>query len=81
MTSFTKIACWRPLIPNDEILDKTTYPYFENPRVSPIAENEAEFVMVKYIIQYASVSMYSHQLTKISGSLRVKYSNIIYQGY
>ena len=73
MTSFPKIAHWRPIVPNDESVDKTTNPYFKNTCVPPVAENKTEFVLVKHIFQYASVSLCSHQLTKISRILRVKY--------
>ena len=49
MTSFSKIAYWRPLVPNAESMDKTTNPYFKISHVPPVAEKEAKFVMVKYI--------------------------------
>ena len=53
------------MVPNDESVYNTTNPYFKNPHVPPVAENEAEFIMVKYKFQYDSVSMFSHQVKKI----------------
>ena len=41
MTSFPKTEYWKPLVPNSESVDKTTYPYFKNPRTPSVAENEA----------------------------------------
>ena len=64
MTYFSKIASWSPLVPNDKSVDKTTNPYFKNPHVPHVAENKAEFVLVKHIFQYTSVSLSSNQLTK-----------------
>ena len=43
MTYFPKIVYQRTLVPNDESVDKTTNPYFKNPRAPSITENEAEF--------------------------------------
>ena len=37
-----------PLVPNYESVNKSTYPHFKNPCVQPVAENKAEFVLVKY---------------------------------
>ena len=48
-----------PLVPNYESVDKSTYPHFKNPCVQPVAENKAEFVLVKYhffnMLQYPCV--------------------------
>ena len=41
----SKTAYLRPYVPNAESVDKTTNPYFKNPRAPSIAENEAEFVL------------------------------------
>ena len=50
MTYFPKTSHRRPLVPNDESVDKTTNTYFKNTRAPPAAENEAEFVLVKHIL-------------------------------
>ena len=54
MTSFPKTSYLRPLVPNSESVDKTTNPYFKNPRVPIEAENEAYSVMVKQIFSMCS---------------------------
>ena len=46
MNYFPKTAYWWPLVPNAESVDKTTNPYFKNPRAPSVAENEAEFGLV-----------------------------------
>ena len=46
MDHFPKTAYWRPLVTNAESVDKTTYPYFSNPRPSSVAENEGGFFLV-----------------------------------
>ena len=46
MNYFTKTSYWRPLVPNAEIVDKTTNPSFKNPRAPSVAENEAYFDLV-----------------------------------
>ena len=46
MNYFTKTPYWRPLVPNAEIVDKTTNPSFKNPRAPSVAENEADFCLV-----------------------------------
>ena len=79
MTSFLKTAYQSYLFPIDESVDKKINPYLKNPRAPPVAENEADFFLVEHIFQHASVSLCLHQLTKISRSLQVKYSNTIYQ--
>ena len=65
MTSFPKTSYLRPLVPNSESVDKTTNPYFKNPRVPIVAENEAYSVLVKHIFQCAPVFLCSQQFTKI----------------
>ena len=40
MTYFPKAAHRRPLVPNDESVDKTTNTYFKNTCVPHVAENE-----------------------------------------
>ena len=47
MTSFSKTAYWGPLSPNFEGLDNTTNPHFKHPCDPPVAEKEAEFVLLK----------------------------------
>ena len=79
MTSFSKTGYWVPLVPNAKSVDNKTNTYFKNPRVPPVAENEAEFVLVKHVFQYDS-ALCSQKLTKISRSPRVKYSNVPDQG-
>ena len=46
MKYFPKKAHLWPLVPNTESMDKTTNPYFKNPRAPYVAENEAYFAMV-----------------------------------
>ena len=41
MDYYPKTEYWRPLVPNYESVDKTTYPYFKNPRTPFVVENEA----------------------------------------
>ena len=46
MNYFPKESYWRPLVPNAEIVDKTTNPSSKNLRVPYVAENDAEFGLV-----------------------------------
>ena len=46
MNYYPKTAYWGPIVPNSEGVDKTTNPYFKNPRAPYIAKTEAEFGMV-----------------------------------
>ena len=39
MNYFPKTSYWRPLFTNAEIVDKTTYPYFKNPRAPYVEAN------------------------------------------
>ena len=64
MNYLPKTAYWRPLVPNDESVDETTNPYFKNRCAPSVAEDEADFVLVKHIFQYATVSLRSQKLTK-----------------
>ena len=48
---------WNTLVPNVEIVHIKTNPYMKNTCVPPVAENEAEFILVKNNFQYASVSL------------------------
>ena len=45
MNYYYKTAYWRPLVPNDKSVDKTTNVYFKYPRAPSVAENEAEFFL------------------------------------
>ena len=64
MTSFPKIEYWSPLVTNVESLDKKTNPSSKNYCAQSVAKYEAEFVPVRNIFQYTSVSLRSNQLTK-----------------
>ena len=57
MNYFPKTAYWRPLVPNYESVDETNNPSFKSPRAPYVAENEADFFLVKIIhmIQYPYV--------------------------
>ena len=48
MTSFPKIAHQRHFVSNAETVDKTTNKYFYNPRAAYVAEDKAEFFLVKH---------------------------------
>ena len=47
MNYFPKTAYWRPLVPNAESMDKTTNKSVKNTSAPYVAENEAEFGLVK----------------------------------
>ena len=47
MNYFPITEYWRPLVPNAEIVYKITNPYFKNPCTPFVAENDADFVLVK----------------------------------
>ena len=57
MNYFPKTEYWRPLVSNDESVDKTTNQYFKNSRTPSVAENESEFGLVLNInmLQYPCV--------------------------
>ena len=46
MKYFPKTEYCGPLVTNYESVEKTTNPYFKNPRTLSIAKNEAEFGLV-----------------------------------
>ena len=46
MNYLPKTAYWRPLVPNDESVDKKINQSFKNPCSQSVAENEAEFGLV-----------------------------------
>ena len=48
MTYFIKTEYCRPLVPNADSVENTTNPYFKNLHPPYVAENEAEFLMVKH---------------------------------
>ena len=62
MSFFPKISYWRPLVSNAEMWTRQPIHIFKTPHVPPVLEDEAEFVLVKHIFQYASVSLCSQQL-------------------
>ena len=57
MNSFPKTEYWRPLVPNYEIVDKTTNQSFKSPCAPSVLENESEFGMLYKInmLQYHCV--------------------------
>ena len=46
MNYFPKAAYWRPLVPNDESVDKANNTSFKNPCDPSVAEKEAGFGQV-----------------------------------
>ena len=67
MNYFPKTEYWSPLVPNSESVDKTTNPYFKNPRAKYVTEMKQSLVWFKN--KHASVSLCSQQLPKILRSL------------
>ena len=65
MSFFPKISYWRPLVSNAEMQTRQPIRLFKTPHIPPVLEDEAEFVLVKHIFQYASVSLCSQQHKKI----------------
>ena len=47
MISVPKTEYWRPLVPNNECVDKTTNLFFKNYSDPSSAEDETEFVLFK----------------------------------
>ena len=58
-----KTAYLRSYVPNAESVDKTTNPYFKNPRAPSIVEMRQSLFWI--LNQHASVYLCSKQLTKI----------------
>ena len=79
MTYFLKTAYWIPLLTNAESVDKTTNTYFKVHASNLLRKTKQGLLWSDIIFQNASVSLYLQKLTKISISLRVKYSNILDQ--
>ena len=64
MTSFPKTAYRRTLVPNDEIVEKTTNPYLKI-YVSYLLQNmKHSLFWLNILFQYASVSLWSNNLQK-----------------
>ena len=74
MTYLPKTAYWGHLVPNYESVDKTTNPYFKNSRILPVVENEAQFVLVKYIFNMLKYPCVHGKLQNIK-----KFSNEIFK--
>ena len=50
MASFPKTLYLSPLVPNAEIVDKTTNQYFKSSHAPYVVDDEAEFVLDKIIL-------------------------------